>query len=139
MRASSIPYLECRNVDCDHTIWLPRSSRLGKSPHQQDSDSRSFETYVCPQCAHVYDYRDLSVLWNPDPSQAPDNLGELFAVGLVFDCETENCGTRTIIRKTTREHLDCSRLSLASLSTASTRSGLHTTPQQKKRAIRRLG
>lgn len=111
MRVSPIPYLACKNVRCNHTIWLPRSTQLGKFLHQRDSDTRRyFETYVCPQCGHVYDYTELNVQRSQGQTENQESLWGLFAVALVFGCETENCGTRTIIRKPTRESPERNKL-----------------------------
>jgi hypothetical protein len=116
MLGRQILYLQCKNAGCCHTILLPRSSQLDKFPDRQGSHSRYAEIYVCPDCVHVYDYTPQDVQKRPLRTESPMNLWALNAVGLTFECETEDCGIRTTIRKSTREPRECNTLVEKSLS-----------------------
>lgn len=96
------PLVECKNASCHHTIWLPRSSQLDRFPGQIEfADNQYSEIYVCPSCAHVFDYRPLNVRWYPRQIADRDHTGGWYATLLEFDCATENCGVRVVIRKPT--------------------------------------
>jgi len=111
MPTDQIPYLECKNERCRHTIWLPRSSQLDKSPDQPGSRTQLVEeAYVCPTCGHVYGYTRLNVHWTPLRIGVPANLGALSAVAVIVVCEQGNCGVPVLLRKTTWEHLDRDKL-----------------------------
>lgn len=106
MATSQRRYLVCKNVSCHHAIWLPYSSQLGKSPDHLDFDSRYFEMFVCPGCAHVYDYRSRNVRRRLPQSQDRDQLLGLCAVSLAFRCGEQNCGSLVVIHKPSRENQD---------------------------------
>jgi hypothetical protein len=94
-------YLPCKNVSCRQPIWLPYSSQLGIFPDRLDSDNQYAEMFLCPACAHVYDYRSLSVLWKLPQTEDRGRLLGLYAVSLAFRCGIENCGSLTLIHKPT--------------------------------------
>lgn len=101
MPTDQIPYLQCKNAECRRPIWLPRSSQLHRFPDRFESNNQYFEIYLCPSCAHAYDYRRLNVLWSPRQIADRNRPMGLYAALLEFDCGTENCGTRILIRKPT--------------------------------------
>lgn len=103
-------YLECKNEGCHRTIWLPHSSQLDKSPDHLDSDNQYFEIYVCPVCAHVYDYRRLNVRWMPLRSEDLSRVLGLTLVLLEFECDKERPGTRVVIRKPTTDSRDAEKI-----------------------------
>jgi hypothetical protein len=110
MRTNQKPYLECKGVRCGHTIWLPRSTQLDKSPNHLDSDNQYSEIYVCPACAHVFDYRPLNVRWKQPQTADLDRLLELSADAISFRCEQGNCKALVLLRKTTDGPLDAAKL-----------------------------
>lgn len=112
MRTGQIPYLECKGEGCHRTIWLPRSSQLGRFPNRQNSDIDLVEEiYVCPGGVHVCGYKESNVRWSQPPHDIPDNLWELSADAIAFRCEHESSGVLVLVRKTTdAAQPDASRL-----------------------------
>lgn len=106
MEVDGHPYLTCKNAVCRHTMWLPRSSQLKNSLHLLNSDNRYFENYVCPACAHVYDYRSSDVRGRQPRTRDQGHIAALYAALLEFVCTEENCGTRIVIHKPMIEPLN---------------------------------
>lgn len=92
--------LTCKNSACSKPIPLLRSTRLVKNPLDQVT-SGYFESFVCPDCNHAYDYTTSDVGSQLQSAQA--TLPERKIAGLInLDCETADCGMRVIIQKPIR-------------------------------------
>jgi hypothetical protein len=97
------PYLECKSEGCHHSMPLPQSSQLGKYPNLPGfPKGEIFEIFVNPECGHVCDYTELDVRWRPDPHVAPDRPERPISFLVEWNCDVENCDTRTIIQRPTR-------------------------------------
>jgi hypothetical protein len=98
MATDQIPYLDCRH--CQHTIWLPDSSKLSRPVDHLTSDNQYTEMYVCPDCKYVHEYSPLKVNWTPiHRGDVPKNLRFLFAGYVQFDCQSEACEQIIQIRR----------------------------------------